>query len=92
MQYALQIVCIDPVQKKIIRRIDMAAKNITSVCFGGEDFSTLYATSACHFLSPEEWASAPHSGMVFEVKGLGVKGLPPAEAVIESSFISKIIN
>ena len=86
----LQIICIDPIQKKIICKIDMPAKNMTSVCFGGEDFSTLYATSATIHLTPEELASAPDSGMLFEIKGLGVKGLPPAEALVDANLIAKI--
>ena len=87
-----QIVCIDPVQKKIIRKLDMPAKNMTSLSFGGEDFSTLYATSATLRMSQEELASAPDSGRAFEIKGLGVKGLPPAEAIVDSSLIAKVDN
>lgn len=48
---------------------------MTSVTFGGPNLDIMYATSAEHFLSKEELASQPGAGCLFEVKGLGVKGV-----------------
>jgi sugar lactone lactonase YvrE len=48
---------------------------MTSVAFGGVNLDILYATSAEHFLSKEELGAQPGAGGLFEVRGLGVKGV-----------------
>ena len=47
----------------------------TMPCFGGEDFKTIYLTSARKGRSPEELASFPESGGVFAMR-VDVPGLP----------------
>lgn len=64
----------DPVNGKLLRRIEMPAPQVTSVAFGGPQLDELYVTSANIFLSKEQQEKYPASGAVFQVTGLGVKG------------------
>jgi len=58
-----------------LRTVTFPAKNITSCCFGGPDYSELYVTSSRFGLSEEEIRShQPLAGSVFKVTGLGVCG------------------
>ena len=55
--------------------IMVAAKRTTMVAFGGEDFKTIYITTAREGASAEELAKFPHSGGLFAVElGLGDTG------------------
>lgn len=54
----------------------MPSRNITSSCWGGPDYSTLFVTSAAK-LCENELEIFPDTGKTFAVTGLGVKGLPP---------------
>jgi len=56
------------------REILMPVKNITMVCFGGEDLDTLYITTGNEGLSEEELWESPLAGSIFVTKP-GVKGL-----------------
>lgn len=47
---------------------------VTSCCFGGQDLSTLYVTTARAGLTPAALDAAPLSGGLFAITGLGVKG------------------
>ena len=58
------------------RVIEIPAPNVTSCCFGGEDFATLYVTTARVGVDDKALARAPQTGGVFAVIGLGVKGQP----------------
>jgi sugar lactone lactonase YvrE len=67
----------------IDRMIEMPVKNITSVMFGGPDLDILYLTSMARVYHPgstdlfaKEEKPQPHAGGIFEVRGLGVTGLP----------------
>lgn len=57
------------------RVIEMPVQRPTSCAFGGEDFSTLYVTSASHGLTERQSIEAPLAGGLFAVDA-GVKGLP----------------
>ncbi|KAK8730704.1 hypothetical protein OTU49_007878, partial [Cherax quadricarinatus] len=72
-----QVICVDPKEAKVIRKIAIPSKNVTSVCWGGKDYSTLYVTSGTLRTTPEERAAYPSSGGTFAVTGLGTKGTPP---------------
>ncbi|MDK2413195.1 SMP-30/gluconolactonase/LRE family protein, partial [Aphanizomenon sp. 202] len=72
-----QVICVDPKAGKVIRQVAIPSKNVTSVCWGGPDYSTLYVTSGTLKMSKEEVAANPSSGGTFAVSGLGTKGLPP---------------
>jgi sugar lactone lactonase YvrE len=47
----------------------------TMVCFGGDDFKTLYVTSARHSRTPEELRQQPQAGCVFATR-VDATGLP----------------
>ena len=70
------VVRFDPVTGKKLAQVDVPSRQITSCCFGGPDYSTLYVTSAFHNLPDTELEKYPKSGSVFAVTGLGVKGFP----------------
>ncbi len=55
--------------------VPMPVSNPTCVCFGGQDFRTLYITTATKFLSPEQRAREPLAGSLLAIRGLG-QGLP----------------
>lgn len=65
------VVCYAP-DGSVKRKIDLAANKITSVAFGGDDYSELYITSAA---KDETGPDARHAGDVFRVRP-GVKGRP----------------
>jgi sugar lactone lactonase YvrE len=60
------------------RTVDLPVPLVTSCCFGGEDLSTLYVTSARIGLTADALAAAPLSGGLFAITGLGVSGRPSA--------------
>lgn len=70
----------------------MPVKNITSVCWGGLDYSTLYATTSTLGLTEQQLKEAPLSGAVFEITGLGTKGLPPVSAVLEGAALQAVTD
>lgn len=58
-----------------LQTVTFPVKKITSCCFGGPNYSELYATSARFGLTEEEIRShQPLAGSVFKVTGLGVCG------------------
>lgn len=67
--------CWDPDTGKMIRKIDVPARYVTSCAFGDDDLGTLYITTARQDISEEELEKYPHSGGVFKVRP-GVKGVP----------------
>lgn len=58
---------------KILLEIDIPAKQVTSVAFGGPNMDILYVTTAATTRDTEQ---PPLAGHLFAVTGLGVKGLP----------------
>ncbi|XP_019849866.1 PREDICTED: regucalcin-like [Amphimedon queenslandica] len=66
----------DPNTGERMMQIPLPARRITSCCFGGSDYSTLYVTSASSGASPEELSQYPLSGALFAIRGLPVNGLP----------------
>jgi sugar lactone lactonase YvrE len=61
------------------RTLELPVPLVTSCCFGDEDLSTLYVTSARIALKPSALEAAPLSGGLFAVTGLGVRGLASAK-------------
>lgn len=53
--------------------VELPVPHATSCAFGGPDGRTLYITTACHGLDPDELAQAPHSGDLFAAEP-GVSG------------------
>lgn len=60
----------------IERRIDLPVPRVTSCCFGGPGLDELYVTTARIGLDSAQLDAAPHSGALFRITGLGVKGRP----------------
>jgi sugar lactone lactonase YvrE len=64
----------NPETGKLLRTIDVPAKNVTSCAFGDEDLGTLYITTARQGTSDEELKKFPYAGGVFKIRP-GVKGV-----------------
>lgn len=64
----------DPETGQLIDRIEVPARNVTSCAFGGENFETLYITTASVGMNEEQKEKFPLAGGLFEVKP-GVKGV-----------------
>ena len=56
--------CYDPADGSVLHEIKVAAPKVTSCCFGGPDFRTLYITTA----RKEDGEAHPHAGGVFAVE------------------------
>ena len=56
------------IEKKLIDYIKFPCDYITSLCFGGEDMTTMYVTSAYLSMTDEQRLEHPDAGAVFEVK------------------------
>ena len=59
---------------EILNRISLPSKNLTSLCFGGVDYSDLIVTSATDGITKKDWDSFPDSGKTFLIK-TEVKGI-----------------
>lgn len=60
----------DPASGRLLERVELPAKNVTSCCFGGAELDELYITTA---RLGTDLAQYPHAGGVFRVRP-GVKG------------------
>lgn len=60
---------------QLIDSVRFPVANITKIAFGGADLRTAYATTARQLLSPEEIASQPQIGDLFEFS-VSVPGVP----------------
>lgn len=88
--YGGKVICINPSTGKLLRSVAMPVQNITSVCWGGADYSTLYVTTSTLGLSEQQLKDAPQSGAVFAVTGLGCNGLPPVKAVVAEAVLKDV--
>ena len=70
------ISCWDPADGKRLKIIKIPARRTTSCCFGGPNLEWLFVTSGSEGVDEREWSKFPHSGGIFVVKGLGVRGRP----------------
>ncbi|KAG8452144.1 hypothetical protein GDO86_004077 [Hymenochirus boettgeri] len=72
-----RVIRIDPETGKRIQTLKLPIERPTSCCFGGQDFSELYVTSACD-KTDENWNTHQYvAGGIYRITGLGVKGMPP---------------
>lgn len=60
---------------ELLAELAVPARCPTMPCFGGDDFQTLYLTTASHGRPAAELAEFPHSGCVFSLR-VDVPGLP----------------
>jgi sugar lactone lactonase YvrE len=65
----------DPETGEYLEKIDVPAKNVTSVAFGGPNLDIMFITSASVGMNDEDREKYPQAGSVFAVKP-GVKGIP----------------
>lgn len=65
----------DPSRAALLHRIDIPAKNVTSVGFGGHNLDELFITTARTGMSDEELSQYPLAGGLFSTK-VDVQGLP----------------
>ncbi|XP_069191091.1 regucalcin-like [Procambarus clarkii] len=72
-----QVICVDPKSGEVVQKVTVPSRSVTSVCWGGKDYSTLFVTSGTLKLSPEQIAANPSAGGTFAITGLGTKGSPP---------------
>lgn len=70
-----QIARYNPATGEKMQKIAMPTANVTSCCFGGENFDQLYITTASIALSDEQKAEQPHAGKVFVCR-VDAKGFP----------------
>jgi len=66
--------CWNPETGKLVTKVQVPAKNVTSCAFGDDDLGTLYITTAREDNSPEELEKYPYSGGVFKIRP-GVRGV-----------------
>ena len=64
----------DPQTGRILQKIDLPARNITSCAFGGKDLDILFITTSSLDMSINEQNQLPDAGKLFSVKP-GVKGV-----------------
>ena len=67
-----RILHIDPNGRTLIGYVEMPCLPVTSLCFGGQDLSTIYVTSGHFKMTEEEKKKSPLAGAVFEVKLINV--------------------
>lgn len=71
----------NPNTGKLLQKVDVPALNVSSVCFGGKNFDTLFITSARTGLTNNELDEYPLSGSVFTFN--------PQITGIKSSFFKR---
>lgn len=75
----MKVLNVDPQTGKILKSIELPARFITSVAFGGRNFEDLYVTSAENEAKRE---IGLQDGSTFVITGIGVRGLPANEISI----------
>ncbi|KOB71073.1 Regucalcin [Operophtera brumata] len=66
-----QVLKIDPRTSKLLQKVPIPARQVTSATFGGPGLDVLYVTSASMNRGEEQ---KPPCGSTFKITGLGVKG------------------
>lgn len=69
-----RIVRFDP-QGQVMRELSVPVQRVTACTFGGPELDTLYITTAWNELTPEQRATQPQAGDLFQFTP-GVKGMP----------------
>ncbi|CAH1130548.1 unnamed protein product [Ceutorhynchus assimilis] len=71
-----KVIKIDPRKPEtLLQTVEIPAKQVTSVAWGGIDLDVLFVTSASFTVDGEKLLP-PHHGATFKVTGLGARGLP----------------
>lgn len=61
---------------KLLGKLNIPSKIVSSVTFGGPRLDKLYVTTISLGVTPEKLNEYPMTGKVLEVSGLGVRGTP----------------
>ena len=61
-------VCFDPAAGTVLHEVELSVPHVSSVCFGGEDLTTLFITTSCLGLDEAQLEAYPASGGLFEVR------------------------
>lgn len=77
-----QIIHIDPRKGKLLRKLPIPGRDITSVAFIGDNLDQLVVTSAYKDLPAGETDLNPLSGSTYIVTGLGVQGYVGVPATV----------
>ncbi|XP_032522515.2 regucalcin-like [Danaus plexippus] len=80
-----KVIKVDPRAGKLLEQHRLPATKITSVMWGGYDYSTLYVTSASKDLTGSELAQQPEAGSVFAITGTGSSGYPMNEFIFKDA-------
>ncbi|KAI1241735.1 Regucalcin, partial [Lamprotornis superbus] len=81
-----RVIRLDPETGKRLQTVKLPVDKTTSCCFGGNDYSEMYVTSASDGMDKEWLSRQPQAGGVFKITGLGVKGVPPYPFNMSSSI------
>ncbi|XP_045110845.1 regucalcin-like isoform X1 [Portunus trituberculatus] len=87
-----QVICVNPVTRKIVKKVSVPSPHVTSACFGGPDLATLFITTGTLRLSEEEKTQYPEAGSTYAVTGLGVKGLPANVFKCDVGKLKEVMN
>jgi sugar lactone lactonase YvrE len=63
---------------ELLEHVAMPCANVTKAAFGGDDYRTLYVTTALQRLTPEALEGQPQAGGLFSLR-VATPGLPPTE-------------
>ncbi|XP_060527368.1 regucalcin-like [Cylas formicarius] len=78
------IIQVHPVTGDLLQVVPMPVQFVTSLCFGGGELEILYATTSRLHLNEEGVQQQPSAGSVLSIEGLGVKGRPDFEVVLNN--------
>jgi len=65
---------VNPNTHQLLNQIEIPARDVSSVTFGGPLLDILYVTTSGHGLTAKERKKTPHAGSVFAIHNLGVHG------------------
>lgn len=81
---------IDPDKSKVVQKIKLPAKIITTLTFGGPKLDILFVMSGSKAfdLGTGDILTNLHGGQIFMIKGLGARGFPGRKLNIKHKFDS----
>jgi D-xylonolactonase len=85
-----RIMRFSPAGERLLR-VDLPVSNITSCAFGGDDYRSLFITTAKSGLSKEQRAKQPLAGGVFRIDG-EFQGLPPHLFRIAPEILASLVD
>ncbi|KAF4526102.1 hypothetical protein B566_EDAN007596 [Ephemera danica] len=81
-----QVLCVDPKAGKLVTTISIPAHQVTSAAWGGRGLDELYVTTA----AIKAQAGKPKAGALFRVTGLGARGAPATEVILDQKIINQL--